>query len=83
MYITEIGWSTQPGQAATINQYDAPARLRPAYIARTVGTLGRSDCGIGAIVVYSWVTPERDPGNLEDWYGINPPSGDRHRRPPT
>ena len=74
MYITELGWSTSPVNR-TINPYGAPERLRPAYIARTVGTLGRSDCGIGAILVYSWVTPERDPGFLGDWYGINPPPG--------
>jgi hypothetical protein len=74
IYITELGWSTSPVNRA-INPYGAPERLRPGYIAQTVGRLGRSDCGIGAIIVYSWVTPESDPGYLEDWYGINPPPG--------
>lgn len=74
LYITEIGWSTRPVGLAR-NPFWAPARLRPSHIARTVATLGHSDCGIGAILVYSWVTPERDPGYLEDWYGINPPPG--------
>ncbi len=74
IYITELGWSTSPVNRA-INPYGAPERLRPGYLARTVGRLGRSDCGIGAIIIYSWVTPETDPGYLEDWYGINPPPG--------
>jgi len=38
-----------------------------------VNTLARSDCGIAAVIVYSWVTPEHDPGYLEDWYGIHQP----------
>jgi hypothetical protein len=74
LYITEIGWPTHPVSRA-LNPYWAPARLRPSYIARTIGTLGHSDCGIGAILVYSWVTAQRTPGYLEDWYGINPPPG--------
>jgi hypothetical protein len=74
LYITEIGWSTHP-LSQSLTPFVAPARLRPAYIAQTVGSLGHSDCGIGAILVYSWITPERDPGYLEDWYGINPPPG--------
>ena len=76
MYITEIGWSTHPVSAAR-SQFYAPARLRPSYIARTLGKLGHSDCGISAIVVYSWITPERSKENLQDWFGINPPPGPR------
>jgi hypothetical protein len=26
-------------------------------------------------VLYTWVTPERDPANREDWFGINSPAG--------
>ena len=72
LYITEVGWSTQP-VGRKLNEFYAPARLRPGYIARSVRMLGRSDCGVGAILVYSWVTGERDPANPEDWYGIHPP----------
>ena len=54
MYITELGWSTSPGQAATINPYGAPERLRPAYIARDggdAGSLGLRDRGDPRLLV--------------------------------
>jgi hypothetical protein len=69
LYITELGWSIRPPH----NRNWVPPRLRPQYIERTVRTLARSDCGVGGVLVYSWVTKERDPGYLEDWYGIHPP----------
>jgi hypothetical protein len=71
LYATEFGWTTRPPRA----QKWAPERLRPGYIETTVSTLGHSDCGIAAVVLYTWVTPERDPTNLEDWFGIHPPAG--------
>jgi hypothetical protein len=69
LYITEVGWSTRPAH----NRNWAPESARPAYVLQTVQTLGRSNCGIAALLVYSWVTPERSEDNLEDWYGIHPP----------
>jgi hypothetical protein len=37
--------------------------------------LGRIDCGVAATLLYTWVTPERNPNDREDWFGINPPRG--------
>lgn len=69
LYITEFGWTTHPA-----NSWDwAPAAARPGYIERTLAGLGRTDCGIAAVLMYTWATPQRDPSNLEDWYGISPP----------
>jgi hypothetical protein len=71
LYATEFGWTTEP--AGTLNY--VPAALRPRYIATTMADLGHLDCGIAAAVLYTWVTPEQNPGDREDWYGIHDPAG--------
>ncbi|HUE28290.1 MAG TPA: hypothetical protein VMP89_16065, partial [Solirubrobacteraceae bacterium] len=52
-----------------------PERLRPGYIQLTLAALGHLDCGVAAALLYTWVTPERDPSNAQDWFGISPPGG--------
>jgi hypothetical protein len=71
LYVTEFGWTTSPPSALAF----APAQMRPGYIESTLVDLAHSGCGIAATLVYTWVTPERDPANREDWYGIHPPGG--------
>ncbi len=71
MYVTEFGWTTHP--AGALNY--APAPRRPDYITRTLAALGHLDCGIAASLLYTWVTPERDVTNSQDWYGIHLPTG--------
>jgi hypothetical protein len=71
LYVTEVGWTTEPRGA----QSWAPARARPGYVSATLAALGHTDCAVAATVLYTWVTPERDPANLDDWFGIEPPSG--------
>jgi hypothetical protein len=71
LWITELGWTTSPPGALDY----LPERLRPTYIRRTVTALGHVDCGLAATVLYTWLTPERDPADPQDWFGINPPSG--------
>jgi hypothetical protein len=71
MYVTEFGWTTSPRGALDW----APASKRPGYIAATIARLAHSDCGLAATVLYTWVTPERNPADHEDWFGINPPQG--------
>jgi hypothetical protein len=71
LYVTEFGWATQPPGGVAY----APALLRPGYISATVAGLGHSGCGIAAATLYTWVTPERNPLDRGDWYGISPPSG--------
>ena len=72
LYLTEFGWTTRPAGALGW----APSRLRPKYIAATLAALGHTDCGVGGALLYTWVTPERDSANSEDWFGIHPPRGD-------
>jgi polysaccharide biosynthesis protein PslG len=71
LYVTEFGWPTLPAHS----QDWAPQSLRPRYIRRTIGTLGHTNCGVAMTVLYTWVTPERDPADREDWFGIHSPAG--------
>lgn len=71
LYVTEFGWTTHPPSAL---QY-VPERVRPHYISETLAALGHVNCGIGAVTFYTWVTPERNRTELEDWFGIHSPLG--------
>jgi hypothetical protein len=71
LYVTEFGWATRPAGVTD----GAPERLRPEYLRETLAGLGASGCGVDAALVYTWVTPELNPHNREDWFGISPPSG--------
>lgn len=71
LYVTEFGWTTSPAGALDY----VPARLRPSYIERTLSSLGHTGCGLAAVFLYAWLTPERNPRDPEDWFGIHPPSG--------
>jgi hypothetical protein len=71
VYITELGWTTRPPGALDY----LPERLRPGYIERTTSELGHVDCGVAATILYTWVTPERDSADAQDWFGIHPPGG--------
>lgn len=71
LYITEFGWTTNPPGALDY----LPERLRPSYIERTLAALGHLDCGVAGALLYAWVTPERNPSNPQDWFGISPPGG--------
>jgi hypothetical protein len=71
LYVTEFGWATHPPGAIAY----APAAQRPTDIAETLTGLGHLACGLAAVLLYTWVTPERDPGDREDWFGISAPGG--------
>jgi hypothetical protein len=71
LYITELGWTIHPTGA--LNWLSE--RLRPGYIELTIAALGHVDCGLAATILYTWVTPERNPTDREDWFGIHSPSG--------
>jgi hypothetical protein len=71
LYITEFGWTTQPSG----NPHYVPEPLRPRYISQTLAALGHLNCGVTKTVYYTWVTPERNPRDREDWFGIHGPDG--------
>jgi len=71
LYVTEFGWVIHPRGALGY----VPARRRPDYIRSALAALGHLDCGIAAVVYYTWITPEHNPVDREDWFGIQPPDG--------
>lgn len=71
LYVTEFGWTTSPPGA--LDYLSEP--LRPSYIRRTLSSLGHVACGQVAVFIYAWVTPQRDPRDPEDWFGIHAPRG--------
>ncbi len=70
LYVTEFGWTTHPPGALSY----APESRRPGYISTTLSDLGHTNCGVAATTIYTWVTPERDPADSQDWFGIHPPA---------
>jgi hypothetical protein len=71
LYVTEFGWPTLPPHS----QDWVPERRRPRYIQRTIAALGHVNCGLAMTILYTWVTPEHDPADREDWFGISSPTG--------
>ncbi|MHB1568899.1 MAG: hypothetical protein ACYC0H_06815 [Solirubrobacteraceae bacterium] len=71
LYVTEFGWTTSPAGAPDY----APASARPGYITQTLSQLGHLSCGLAATLLYTWVTPDVDPSNAQNWYGIANPFG--------
>jgi hypothetical protein len=71
LYATEFGWTTSPPGAL---DYVAPP-TRPGYILRTLHQLRGSWCGVAAAVLYTWYSPEQNPADSQQWYGIDGPTG--------
>ena len=69
LYVTEFGWTTSPpGSLGYV-----PAARRPIWIERTLQALGHLDCGLAASVMYTWVTPQSNVADSQDWFGIENP----------
>jgi hypothetical protein len=58
--VTEVGWSALA----------VPEPQRAAYLDALATDLPRSNCNVADLLPYAWVTPESDPSNPEDWFGI-------------
>ncbi len=71
LYVTELGWTTSPPGALDYIQ----ATRRPSWIEHTLAALGHLECGLAATLVYTWVTPQRNPADSQDWFGIHGPDG--------
>jgi hypothetical protein len=70
LYVTEFGWTTEPRGAVDY----APAPRRPAYIVNTLTELAHLGCGMADAVLYTWLSPQRNPRDGQDWYGIANPA---------
>jgi hypothetical protein len=67
LYATEFGWTTQrPGALDYV-----PAAIRPSYITRTLGEFAHRRCGLANALIYTWYSPEQDPGDSQQWYGLS------------
>lgn len=71
LYLTELGWTVHPPGS----QHFVPEPRRPGYIMQSLSALGHTDCGIAAVILYTWVTAERNRADPEDWFGIHPVTG--------
>jgi hypothetical protein len=58
--VTEIGWTTS----------NTPEETRAAALRRLADELPRTNCNVGSLAPHTWVTPEADTTNPEDWFGI-------------
>jgi hypothetical protein len=70
IHLTELGWPTSGGVPIALAE-----DTRAASLELVTDAFARSDCGIGAVVPYTWSTPEKDPASVEDWYGIRHADG--------
>jgi polysaccharide biosynthesis protein PslG len=70
LYATEFGWTTRlPGALDYV-----PAPRRPRYIIRTLAELDHMRCGLAAAVIYTWYSPQQDPSDSQQWYGLTGPT---------
>jgi hypothetical protein len=70
IHLTEVGWPTRGHFPFVMSE-----ETRAASLEKVADWFARSDCGVEAVVPYTWTTPERNPAQSEDWYGIRRPDG--------
>jgi hypothetical protein len=73
IHLTEVGWPTSgtgDGSEIVVGE-----QTRAAALEATIDALARSDCGVELITPYTWTTPEKDPSDMGDWYGLRHPDG--------
>jgi hypothetical protein len=66
-----VGWPTS-GQGSPIVVSE---EARAAALETVTDSLARSDCGVAAVVPYTWTAPEGNPADYENWYGLRHPDG--------
>ena len=71
IHITELGWPTS-GDGTDIV---IPEDERAASLELTTNALARSDCGVATVIPYTWTTPQSNPHDVEDWYGLRQSGG--------
>jgi polysaccharide biosynthesis protein PslG len=62
--VTEVGWPTAGGTGSM------PDDQRAAQYRLLTDQVARSDCGVTRFIPHTWVTQERDPNTVEDWFGL-------------
>jgi hypothetical protein len=80
LYLTEYGWSSRPitpspQQPPVPPGSYVPAARRPRFIVQTARDVLASGCDVRMAIFYAWLTQERDPTALYDWFGVASPTG--------
>jgi hypothetical protein len=71
IYLTEIGWTTGGnGPYFPAIPDSGPFPDRADALVQTSDQLTRSNCNVAQYVVHTWITPEKNTANEEDWFGI-------------
>jgi hypothetical protein len=74
LWITELGWSTAPGARGAGGAVDEARQA--TYVREAFGELrSRWAAVVDGIVWYAYSTPEKDPRDLGQWFGLVHPSG--------
>jgi hypothetical protein len=73
IHLTEVGWPTN-GKGSN-DEIVIGEEARAAALEAATDALARSDCGVEQVIPYTWTTPEHDPDDMEDWYGLRHPDG--------
>jgi hypothetical protein len=72
--VTEVGWPTRGPELSHALPVLTDAQ-RAFDLSQLTSTLARADCGVERILPHTWVTLERNPGNVNDWFGLVHPNG--------
>lgn len=80
LYVTEYGWSSRrilpsPEQPVVPPGSYVPAFERPRFIVQAARAVLGSGCDVRMAIFYAWLTQERDPSSLYDWFGVANPAG--------
>jgi hypothetical protein len=71
--VTELGWPL-PNQSPTAS-FALPDRTRAGAMSLVADAMRNSDCGVERLMLFTWTTPETDPAEQEDWFGLVHPDG--------
>jgi hypothetical protein len=78
--VTEYGWSSRPIKPSPLQPpvppgSFVPAAQRPRFIVQTARDVLASGCDVRMAIFYAWLTQERDPTALYQWFGVSSPTG--------
>lgn len=68
----EYGWATKGATGFVTSE-----RSRSAYLRKITAVAARGTCGVIEVDPYTWATPEAQPDDAEDWFGIVDPESAR------
>lgn len=67
MSLNEVGWPTAgPGAV--------PERRRAVYYRQLTRAITSTGCGLDSFAPFAWTTPQLNPSNPNDWFGIASPT---------